>query len=210
MVGAVGFEPTAFCSRSKRATRLRYAPTNSVMQRRVLYPIHQCFVKSPFYISLSRKIRDKDDNCYDFYNRRNQQNFRSNLKETSKLHLKSPLLPSKLTSTSSGCSSRSSSRSSPCRQASRSLKRVSRAPRMRRTPSQRTSWTSPPNRSRSTSSARRSCSVPRKPLACPAGAGSECRPSQLAKTHRAGRSSSSRPCSPQPPRQSYLDGHETH
>ena len=26
LVGAVGFEPTAFCSRSKRATRLRYAP----------------------------------------------------------------------------------------------------------------------------------------------------------------------------------------
>ena len=27
MVGAEGFEPSTFCSRSKRATRLRYAPT---------------------------------------------------------------------------------------------------------------------------------------------------------------------------------------
>ena len=27
LVGAEGFEPSAFCSRSKRATRLRYAPT---------------------------------------------------------------------------------------------------------------------------------------------------------------------------------------
>ena len=26
LVGAEGFEPSAFCSRSKRATRLRYAP----------------------------------------------------------------------------------------------------------------------------------------------------------------------------------------
>ncbi len=28
MVGARGFEPPASCSRSKRATRLRYAPTH--------------------------------------------------------------------------------------------------------------------------------------------------------------------------------------
>ncbi len=27
MVGAVGFEPTTSCTRNKRATRLRYAPT---------------------------------------------------------------------------------------------------------------------------------------------------------------------------------------
>ena len=27
LVGAEGFEPSTFCSRSKRATRLRYAPT---------------------------------------------------------------------------------------------------------------------------------------------------------------------------------------
>ena len=33
MVGAVGFEPTAFCSRSKRATRLRYAPTGETSQK---------------------------------------------------------------------------------------------------------------------------------------------------------------------------------
>ena len=30
MVGAEGFEPSTFCSRSKRATRLRYAPTMGV------------------------------------------------------------------------------------------------------------------------------------------------------------------------------------
>ena len=30
MVGAEGFEPSTFCSRSKRATRLRYAPTLGV------------------------------------------------------------------------------------------------------------------------------------------------------------------------------------
>ena len=28
LVGAEGFEPSTFCSRSKRATRLRYAPTS--------------------------------------------------------------------------------------------------------------------------------------------------------------------------------------
>ena len=27
MVGAVGFEPTTSCSQSRRATKLRYAPT---------------------------------------------------------------------------------------------------------------------------------------------------------------------------------------
>ena len=27
LVGAVGFEPTTSCSRSRRATKLRYAPT---------------------------------------------------------------------------------------------------------------------------------------------------------------------------------------
>lgn len=32
LVGAEGFEPSAFCSRSKRATRLRYAPTLGVFQ----------------------------------------------------------------------------------------------------------------------------------------------------------------------------------
>ena len=31
LVGAEGFEPSAFCSRSKRATRLRYAPTSKRM-----------------------------------------------------------------------------------------------------------------------------------------------------------------------------------
>ena len=34
MVGAAGFEPTASSSRTKRATRLRYAPTSSEMRRR--------------------------------------------------------------------------------------------------------------------------------------------------------------------------------
>ena len=29
LVGAEGFEPSTFCSRSKRATRLRYAPTHN-------------------------------------------------------------------------------------------------------------------------------------------------------------------------------------
>ena len=36
MVGAVGFEPTTFCSRSKRATRLRYAPTLGVASNKTL------------------------------------------------------------------------------------------------------------------------------------------------------------------------------
>ena len=40
LVGAEGFEPSAFCSRSKRATRLRYAPTHKLPHAekwRVLY-----------------------------------------------------------------------------------------------------------------------------------------------------------------------------
>ena len=41
MVGAEGFEPSAFCSRSKRATRLRYAPTRDfeLLSRKTLYSI---------------------------------------------------------------------------------------------------------------------------------------------------------------------------
>ena len=35
LVGAEGFEPSAFCSRSKRATRLRYAPTAGIFAQAV-------------------------------------------------------------------------------------------------------------------------------------------------------------------------------
>ena len=35
MVGAEGFEPSTFCSRSKRATRLRYAPTMGVTSEKI-------------------------------------------------------------------------------------------------------------------------------------------------------------------------------
>ena len=31
MVGEMGFEPMAFWSRTKRATRLRYSPTNAIL-----------------------------------------------------------------------------------------------------------------------------------------------------------------------------------
>ena len=37
MVGAEGFEPSTFCSRSKRATRLRYAPTLGVVHAYTAY-----------------------------------------------------------------------------------------------------------------------------------------------------------------------------
>ena len=37
LVGAEGFEPSAFCSRSKRATRLRYAPTRLKTMRSISY-----------------------------------------------------------------------------------------------------------------------------------------------------------------------------
>ena len=45
MVGAVGFEPTAFCSRSKRATRLRYAPTREFSQKENADIILHCAVE---------------------------------------------------------------------------------------------------------------------------------------------------------------------
>ena len=35
MVGATGFEPATSCSRSRRATGLRYAPPNNRMVKRV-------------------------------------------------------------------------------------------------------------------------------------------------------------------------------
>ncbi len=41
MVGAVGFEPTTFWSRTKRATKLRYAPIEcTCCERAMCYPEH--------------------------------------------------------------------------------------------------------------------------------------------------------------------------
>lgn len=37
MVGAIGFEPTTLCSQSRCATRLRYAPTEGVVQERPVW-----------------------------------------------------------------------------------------------------------------------------------------------------------------------------
>ena len=37
MVGAPGFEPGTFCTPSKRATSLRYAPSESLQRRRVYH-----------------------------------------------------------------------------------------------------------------------------------------------------------------------------
>ena len=41
LVGAEGFEPSAFCSRSKRATRLRYAPTWLKTKHIISYPLRR-------------------------------------------------------------------------------------------------------------------------------------------------------------------------
>ena len=58
LVGAEGFEPSAFCSRSKRATRLRYAPTGLKTGDSISYPPPKMQVGHlRLFPTLSRRVR---------------------------------------------------------------------------------------------------------------------------------------------------------